>query len=68
MLQIANISRNNLQNVSTKLPKHAMTVVTGVAGSGKSSLITAGFEREQRLSLLTRNLSMHQIVLIYLLI
>lgn len=35
MLQIANISRNNLQNVSTKLPKHAMTVVTGVAGSGK---------------------------------
>ena len=24
-----------------------MTVVTGVAGSGKSSLITAGFEREQ---------------------
>ena len=47
MLQIANISRNNLQNVSTKLPKHAMTVVTGVAGSGKSSLITAGFEREQ---------------------
>ena len=24
-----------------------MTVVTGVAGSGKSSLITAGFECEQ---------------------
>ena len=47
MLQIANISRNNLQNVSTELPKHAMTVVTGVAGSGKSSLITAGFECEQ---------------------
>ncbi|MDY4023170.1 excinuclease ABC subunit UvrA [Staphylococcus borealis] len=45
MLQISNISRNNLQNVSTELPKHAMTVVTGVAGSGKSSLISAGFER-----------------------
>lgn len=44
MLQISNISRNNLQNVSTELPKHAMTVVTGVAGSGKSSLISAGFE------------------------
>lgn len=47
MLQISNINRNNLQTVSTELPKHAMTVVTGVAGSGKSSLITAGFEREQ---------------------
>ncbi|MEB5761529.1 excinuclease ABC subunit UvrA [Staphylococcus haemolyticus] len=47
MLQISNIKRNNLQTVSTELPKHAMTVVTGVAGSGKSSLITAGFEREQ---------------------
>lgn len=45
MLQIANISRNNLQNVSTELLKHAITVVTGVAGSGKSSLITTAFEK-----------------------
>ncbi|PTE69366.1 daunorubicin resistance protein DrrC [Staphylococcus devriesei] len=46
MIKLENISRNNLKNVSTKLPKHAMTVVTGVAGSGKSSLIKAGFERD----------------------
>ncbi|MGA4514385.1 ATP-binding cassette domain-containing protein [Staphylococcus caledonicus] len=46
MIKLENISRNNLKNVSTELPKHAMTVVTGVAGSGKSSLIKAGFERD----------------------
>ncbi|PNZ90485.1 excinuclease ABC subunit UvrA [Staphylococcus devriesei] len=46
MIKLQNISRNNLKNVSTELPKHAMTVVTGVAGSGKSSLIKAGFERD----------------------
>lgn len=68
MLQIANISRNNLQNVSTKLPKHAMTVVTGVAGSGKVHSSLQDLNVNKRLSLLTRNLSMHQIVLIYLLI
>ena len=41
MFNIENISRNNLNHISTQLPKHAMTVVTGVAGSGKSSLISA---------------------------
>ena len=41
-IKLSNISRNNLKNVSTKIPKQAMTVVTGVAGSGKSSLIHEG--------------------------
>ncbi|PTK30698.1 hypothetical protein BUZ49_00085 [Staphylococcus hominis] len=31
--------------MSTEFPKHAITVVTGVAGSGKSSLITTAFEK-----------------------
>ncbi|SMY04613.1 excinuclease ABC, A subunit [Brevibacterium aurantiacum] len=30
---------NNLQDVSTRIPRGVMTAVTGVAGSGKSSLI-----------------------------
>lgn len=30
---------NNLKNISLTIPKHKITVVTGVSGSGKSSLI-----------------------------
>lgn len=37
-LTIQNTSRNNLQHVSVAIPKEVMTVITGVAGSGKSSL------------------------------
>ena len=29
---------HNLKNISVKIPLHALTVVTGVSGSGKSSL------------------------------
>ena len=38
-LLIENATLNNLHNVTTKIPKGVLTVVTGVAGSGKSSLI-----------------------------
>jgi excinuclease ABC A subunit len=34
---------NNLQNISIDIPKAVLTVVTGVAGSGKSSLIDQVF-------------------------
>ena len=30
---------NNLKNVSLKIPKHQITIFTGVSGSGKSSLV-----------------------------
>ena len=36
---IRGASENNLKNVSLSLPKHKITVFTGVSGSGKSSLV-----------------------------
>ena len=39
-LEIKNATMHNLHDVSVKIPKHVMTVVTGIAGSGKSTLIS----------------------------
>jgi excinuclease ABC subunit A len=38
-LKLRGISRNNLQNVDCDIPLGVLTTVTGVSGSGKSSLI-----------------------------
>ncbi len=38
-IEVKGVRQNNLKNVSAKFPLNIMTVVTGVSGSGKSSLI-----------------------------
>ncbi len=43
---IENANANNLKNVSVKIPKGVLTCVTGVAGSGKSSLIHECFAKK----------------------
>jgi excinuclease UvrABC ATPase subunit len=42
-LRIKNARANNLKNISVNIPKGVLTAVTGVAGSGKSSLIDEVF-------------------------
>ena len=46
MLPVRNANLHNLKNVSVDIPLGIMTVVTGVAGSGKSSLISSVFAKE----------------------
>lgn len=38
-IEVKGARQNNLKNINVKFPLNAMTVVTGVSGSGKSSLV-----------------------------
>lgn len=44
--EIKNAMANNLKNVSVKIPEGVLTCVTGVSGSGKSSLIHECFAKQ----------------------
>lgn len=44
--EINNANVNNLKNVSVRIPKGVLTCVTGVSGSGKSSLIHGCFAKK----------------------
>lgn len=45
-LEIKNCNKNNLKNISIKIPKSVFTLVTGVAGAGKSTLIKDEFLKQ----------------------
>lgn len=47
-LEVNNCNKNNLKNVSVKVPKGVLTVVTGVAGSGKSTLMKQEFLKQHK--------------------
>lgn len=42
--ELNDVSKHNIKNISIKIPKNAITVVTGLAGSGKSTLIRGLFK------------------------
>ncbi len=46
-ISLEHITKNNLLDVSVDIPENVITAVTGVAGSGKSTLIKTGFKKKK---------------------
>ncbi|UCG22905.1 MAG: hypothetical protein JSW55_12085, partial [Chloroflexota bacterium] len=59
MIRIRNARAHNLKGIHVDIPKDALTVVTGLSGSGKSSLINDVLEAEARRRFL-ESLSMYE--------
>jgi excinuclease ABC A subunit len=47
-LEISNVTKHNLDNVTARIPKNALSVIVGVAGSGKSTLVSEGLLRQHQ--------------------
>ncbi|MCC6318504.1 MAG: excinuclease ABC subunit UvrA [Gemmatimonadaceae bacterium] len=48
VIRVQGARENNLRNVSVEIPKHRLTVFTGVSGSGKSSLVFSTIAAESQ--------------------
>ncbi|HEY8547020.1 MAG TPA: excinuclease ABC subunit UvrA [Acidimicrobiales bacterium] len=48
LIRVQGARENNLKDVSVELPKRRLTVITGVSGSGKSSLVFATIAAESQ--------------------
>ncbi|NHJ48358.1 MAG: ATP-binding cassette domain-containing protein, partial [Asgard group archaeon] len=59
VISIKGAKANNLKNINIDIPKEALAVVTGVSGSGKSSLVNDVLELEARRRFL-ESLSMYE--------
>lgn len=46
-ISLKNITKNNLKDVSVDIPEGLISVITGVAGSGKSTLIKTGLGKSE---------------------
>jgi excinuclease ABC subunit A len=58
-ISIRHARANNLQDVSVKFPKNAICIITGISGSGKSSIVNDTIEVEARRRFL-ESLSMYE--------
>ena len=47
LFELNNLTKNNLKNISVKIPFGAITAICGVSGSGKSSLMECIYEQKK---------------------